>query len=467
MIPCRNSVSSKAWQQQEPSWRRAAVFVLLLEKTGSGRRPWRKQEAFGSLGDGRTRFVKRAERIEMDTKSYIQDTENQLVHVYNRFPIVLERGEGVYLYDANDKKYLDFGSGIGVMGLGYGNKEYTDALTDQLHKLIHTSNLYYSDVIDSAAKGLKKASGMDRVFFTNSGTEAIEGALKAAKKYAYLRDGNNSDHEIIAMNHSFHGRTMGALSVTGTEHYRTPFEKLIPGIRFADYNDIDSVRSQVTDKTCAIILETLQGEGGIYPAEPEFIAGLKQLQQEKDILLIFDEVQCGMGRTGSMFCFQQYDIQPDIITAAKAIGCGVPVGAFLMTERVADASLEPGDHGSTYGGNPLACRAVDEVLKIYEKEDICGHVKALTPYLEEKLDGLAGKYSAIKERRGRGFMQGLELDPSVPVGDVIHQAQEKGLLLLSAGSNVLRLLPPLVIEKGHIDEMAGILDEIFAKYEKA
>lgn len=397
----------------------------------------------------------------MNSLEYMQDTEQQLLHTYNRYQIVLDKGEGVYLYDMDGKKYLDFGSGIGVMAYGYSNQEYKDALKDQIDKVMHVSNLFYSTTIDSAAKRLKKASGMDRVFFTNSGAEAIEGALKAAKKYAYTRDNGSTDHEIIAMNHSFHGRTMGALSVTGTEHYRAPFEQLIPGIRFADFNDIESVKAQVTDKTCAIIVELLQGEGGIYPATEEFVAGLKELQQEKDILLIFDEVQCGMARTGQMFTYQHYDVQPDIVASAKGLGCGVPVGTFLMTERVAQMSLKPGDHGTTYGGNPFVCRAVDKVLEMMERDDLTAHVREIAPYMEEKLDQLVAKYDIVTERRGKGLMQGLEL--TVAPGEVVKKAMAKGLIVLTAGSNVLRLLPPLIIQKEDVDKMIQLLDETLSE----
>ena len=401
----------------------------------------------------------------MNKQQYITQSEQDLLHAYNRYPIILERGEGVYLYDTEGKKYLDAAAGIGVMAYGYGNPEYTKALTDQAAKLLHTSNLFYNDVMGEAASRLKKASGMDRVFFTNSGTEAVEGALKAAKKYAYLRDGKSTDHEIIAMNNSFHGRSMGSLSVTGTAHYREPFEQLIPGIRFADFNDIDSVNALVNEKTCAIIVEPLQGEGGIYPATAEFMAGLKKLQQERDILLIFDEVQCGMARTGEMFMYQHYDIKPDIMTSAKALGCGVPVGAFLMTERVAAASLVPGDHGTTYGGNPLVCNVVAKVLEMMERDDMAAHVREVGTYLEQKLDALTEKYDCIKGRRGCGMMQGLVL--TVKPGEVVTKAQEKGLLVITAGSDVLRMLPPLIYTKENADELTDILDAVFTEMQNA
>ncbi len=385
----------------------------------------------------------------------MQQIDEKLVHTYNRFPVVFDHGEGVYLYDEDGKEYLDFAAGIAVSSLGYGNKELKEAMKGQIDKLCHISNLYYTRPILSAANRLTKAAQMDRVFFTNSGTEAIEGALKAARKYAFTKDNGRSEY--IAMEHSFHGRSMGAVSVTGTKNYRTPFEPLISGVSFATYNDLESVKALVTDKTCAIIMETLQGEGGIYPAEPAFIQGVKALCEENDMLLILDEVQCGLGRTGHMFAWQEYGVQPDIMCMAKAMGNGVPVGAFAMTEKVAQYSLAPGDHGTTYGGGPLVCATVDKVLEIFEKEEIVAHVQEVAPYLEEKLDALVEKFPNVEARRGKGFMQGLVL--STPVGDVVKKALEEGLVIISAGGNVLRFIPPLIITKEHIDEMIGKLEK--------
>ena len=389
----------------------------------------------------------------MTDLEYMELGEKYLVHTYNRFKVVLEKGEGVYLYDVNGKKYLDFASGIGVCSLGYGNKEYTKTLKNQIDKLTHTSNLFYNIPSVKVAGKLVKAAGLKKVFFTNSGAEAIEGALKMAKRYAYDRDGT-SNHEIIAMNHSFHGRTMGSLALTGNENYQKPFGPMIGGIKFAEYNDLDSVKKLVNDKTCAIILEPLQGEGGIYPAEKEFIEGIRKICNEKDIIMICDEVQCGMGRTGKMFAFQNYDVVPDIITSAKGLGCGVPVGAFIAGEKCCD-SLVPGDHGTTYGGNPFATAAVEAVLNIYEKENILDNVNTVGKYLEEQLDNLVKECDNVLERRGKGMMQGLVLKN--PVGEVITKAIEKGLLVISAGGNVLRMLPPLIITKENVDEMINIL----------
>ncbi len=390
--------------------------------------------------------------------TYMEEAEKALLHTYNRYPVVFDRGEGVYLYDVNGKKYLDFCAGIAVFALGYKNEAYNQALKEQIDKVIHTSNYFYNVPAIEAAKKLKKVSGMDRVFFTNSGAEAVEGALKAARKYGYLKDGK-ADHEIIAMEHGFHGRTFGALSVTGNKKYREAFEPMIGNIRFAALNDFESVSGQVTEKTCAIIMETMQGEGGIYPAEEAFLRKVRELCDQKDILLILDEIQCGMGRCGSMFLWQKYGIRPDIMTTAKALGCGVPVGAFLMTEKVAAHSLTAGDHGTTYGGNPLAAAAVHKVLDLFEENHIIENVAAVGGYLEKELDRLAEKYEFIETRRGMGLMQGLVF--THPVSPIIRKALEKGLILISAGENVIRFLPPLIITKEHVDEMMGILESCF------
>lgn len=387
-------------------------------------------------------------------QNYIDEAEKALLHTYNRYQVVFEKGDGVYLYDMDGKRYLDFVSGIAVFALGYNNKEYNDALKEQIDKIIHTSNYYYNLPAIEAAKRIKKISGMDRVFFTNSGAEAVEGAIKTARKYAYLKDGT-TDHEIIAMNHSFHGRTMGALSVTGNPHYREAFEPMIGNIRFADLNDFDSVLAQVTDKTCAVIFETVQGEGGIYPATEEFMRKVRQLCDEKDILMILDEIQCGMGRTGEMFAWQRYGIKPDVMTTAKALGCGVPVGAFLMTEKVGAHSLVAGDHGTTYGGNPLACAAVCKVIELFEKQDVLANVREVGAYLGQRLDGLVEEFGCVETRRGIGMLQGLVFDR--PVGEIITKAMEEGLILINAGTNIIRFVPSLVITKENVDDMITVL----------
>lgn len=389
----------------------------------------------------------------------IQKAEAAILHTYNRFPVVFDHGEDVYLYDAEGKRYLDFASGIGVQALGYGNEQYKKALKDQIDKLTHISNLYYSEPMAEAAVKLKEASGMSRVFFTNSGTEAVEGAIKAARKYAWKKDRKN-DHEIIAMNRSFHGRSMGALSVTGNPHYQEAFKPMIGHVKFADFNDLESVRSLVSEKTCAVIMETIQGEGGVYPAEKEFLHGVRKLCDEHDILLILDEIQCGMGRSGAMFAWQNYGVKPDIMTCAKALGCGVPVGAFILNEKCALHTLEPGDHGTTYGGNPLVCAAVSKVLDIFKEKQIVEHVGGISVYLERRLDALVQKYDFLETRRGMGLMQGIAVKER-PVGEIVNKALQNGLVVISAGENVLRMLPPLVIEKKHVDEMIEKLEMSF------
>ena len=389
---------------------------------------------------------------------YMQNTEEALLKTYNRYPVTFDHGEGVYLYDTEGKKYLDFAAGIAVCSLGYGNREYNDALKAQIDKLLHTSNLYYNTTCGDAAQALRRISGMDKVFFTNSGTEAIEGALKAARKYAWEKQSGR--YEFIAMEHAFHGRTMGAVSVTGHKEYREPFEPMVGGVHFAEYNNLDSVKALVNDKTCAIILETIQGEGGINPATPEFLEGIRRICDENGILLILDEIQCGMGRSGSYFAWQQMGVKPDIMAMAKAIGNGVPVGAFAMTEEVAQHSLKPGDHGTTYGGNPFACQAVKTAVELFEKYHIVEHVREIAPYLTEKLEEVVKECDAAVRVKGKGLIQGLEI--TKPLGEVTAKALEEGLVIIGAGTNVLRVIPPLVIEKEHIDEMAEKLKKALA-----
>ncbi len=394
----------------------------------------------------------------MNKEYYIDKAESALLHTYNRYQKVWDHGDGVYLYDTDGEEYLDFVAGIAVFALGYGNEKYNKAVVSQAERLLHTSNYFYSVPMAEAAQKITKASGMDRVFFTNSGAEAVEGALKTARKYYYNKTGK-ADSEIIAMDHSFHGRTMGALSVTGKEAYRAPFEPLIGGVVFAKFNELESVKSKINEKTCAIIMETVQGEGGIYPATKEFLQGVRKLCDEHDILLILDEIQCGMGRTGTLYAFEQYGVKPDVLTTAKALGCGVPVGAFLTTEKA--AALVPGDHGSTYGGNPLVTAAVSAVLDIFEEEKITEKVKESGAYLFEKLEGLKADFPGIiKDHRGIGLMQGLEL--TVPAKELINSAMDRHLLLINAGESIIRFVPPLVVKKADIDKMAAILRETLA-----
>lgn len=389
--------------------------------------------------------------------------QSHIIPTYKRFDIVLESGEGVYLLDDKGKKYLDFSSGIGVCALGYNHAEFNAKIKAQVDKLLHTSNLYYNENIAQAAKHLAKASGLERVFFTNSGAESIEGAMKVARKYAFnkgIKGGN-----FIAFKHSFHGRTLGALSLTANEKYQKPFKPLISGVKFAKYNDFSSVERLVNEKTCAIILESVQGEGGVNPAQKDFYKALRKLCDEKDILLIADEIQCGMGRSGKFFAYEHSGILPDVMTSAKALGCGLSVGAFVVSEKVAQKSLEAGDHGSTYGGNPLVCAGINAVFEIFKKEKILENVSKLTPYLEQSLENLIKEFRFCKKRKGLGLMQGLSLDNSIKVAEVIKKCQENSLLLISCGENDLRFLPPLIIEKSHIDEMSEKLRKVFKSFE--
>ena len=393
----------------------------------------------------------------MNKTECIKQADQALLHTYNRFPVVFDYGKGVHLYDTDGKEYLDFASGIGVMAFGYGVQEFNDALKAQVDKLLHTSHLYYNVPVAEAADKVLKAARMDRVFFTNRGTEAVEGAIKAAKKYAYTRDGH-AGHEIIAMHGSFHGRSIGALSVTGNAHYQEPFAPLMGGVRFAKLNDLESVKAQITDKTCAILLETIQGESGIHPARQAFLEGVRALCDANDILLILDEIQCGMGRTGQMYAWQHYGVKPDLMTTAKALGCGVPVGAFLMTERVAEKSLAPGDHGTTYGGNPFVGAAVSKVFDLFESRHLLEHVNSISGCLEQRLDQIVETYDFLTKRRGMGLMQGIVTQK--PASSICAKALEEGLVMITAGTDVLRLLPPLVITKADVEEMAEKLTRV-------
>lgn len=392
----------------------------------------------------------------INKQEYIDRAEQALYKTYNRFPVIFDHGNGVKLYDTDGQEYLDFGAGIAVMALGYNDPAFNEAVKGQVDKLLHTSNLFYNQPAVEAGEKLLAASRMDKVFFTNSGTEAIEGALKIAKRYAFNK-GMAPDYEIIAMKHSFHGRSLGALSVTGNDHYQTPFAPLIPNIKFAEFNDLDSVKALFTDRTCAVLMETVQGEGGIYPATEEFLTGVRRLCDEHDALLMLDEIQCGMGRTGTMFAWQGYGVKPDVMTAAKALGNGVPIGAFLASGKAAGAMV-PGDHGTTYGGNPLVCAAASKVFDLFEERNLLAHVQEVGSYLWEKLDGLVEKYGCLTAHRGKGLMQGLEF--SVPVAALVKEALlGQKLVLISAGTNIIRFVPPLVIERADVDEMVERLEK--------
>ena len=391
----------------------------------------------------------------MNNNQIIENSEKYLFHLYNRYKVPFIKGENVYLYDADGNKYLDFGSGIGVNAIGYNDKEFNDYIKNQIDKILHVSNLFYSENIYNASKSIIDITGLSKVFFTNSGAEAVEGAIKTAKKYGHLINKNKT--KIISMQKSFHGRTLGSLSVTGNDHYREAFYPLIDNVHFAEFNNIESVKKLMDDTVCAVILETVQGEGGIYKADKDFLKEVRELCDENDALLILDEIQCGMCRTGTYYCYEQYGIKPDILTTAKALGLGIPVGAFVVNEKVANNSLVPGDHGSTYGGNPLATCAVYKSIEIMKNRNIVDNVNKLSGYFEDALKYFVDKYDFVKEIRGIGFMKGLVIDK--PTSQVIESALNNGLVILSGGKDVLRFLPPLIITKENIDEFKDKLDK--------
>lgn len=383
--------------------------------------------------------------------------ENAFLKAYGRYDVVMERGEGVYLYDTQGKKYLDFYSGIGVNSFGTAYPPLVKALQHQLEKMTHVSNYFYTPIAIEAAEAVKKATQLEAVFFCNSGTEATEGALKLARKYYYQKHGK-ADSEIISFHHSFHGRSTGSVKLTGNPHYQEAFGPLIEGVHYANINDIDSVKALITPKTAAIILEPVQGEGGVYPADKDFMVALRTLCDQHDLCLILDEVQCGMGRTGTIMTYFQYGIMPDIVCLAKGIGAGVPVGAFVANKKYAQA-MEPGDHGSTYGGNPFACCAVKTVFDILEQEHTLDHVLYISKYLVQKLDEVVEEFDIVETRRGIGLMQGLVL--KVPSKPYVKALLEEGVIVVTAGENVIRMLPPLIIEEEHVDEFIFKLKHVF------
>ncbi|MDD3013313.1 MAG: aspartate aminotransferase family protein, partial [Candidatus Gastranaerophilales bacterium] len=384
---------------------------------------------------------------------YIEKGKQYVMNTYNYYPVVIDRGEGCYVWDTEGKKYLDFVAGIAVNSLGYGNKDYIDNMTAQLHKFNHCSNLYYNLPQIELAEILVNNSCFDSVFFCNSGAEAVEAALKLSRKYG-KKTHDEECYEIISMKHSFHGRTFGAVTATGQEKYQKGLEPLLPGIKYAKFNSIDSVKELVTDKTCAILVEPIQGEGGIHPAKKEFLEDLRNLCNEKDIVLIFDEVQCGIGRTGKLFAYELYDVKPDIVSVAKGLGGGFPIGAMLAVKKVSEA-FQPGDHASTFGGNPLACTAGKTVLNHLLNKKLLINIEINGIYLTSKLLELKQNFEIIKDLRGVGLMQGIEL--SVTASPIVSKCMEKGLLLIGAGANIIRFVPPLIVTQDEIDKAIEIL----------
>jgi acetylornithine/N-succinyldiaminopimelate aminotransferase len=393
----------------------------------------------------------------MSLATVIRAEQKLLLPTYDRQKVLFTHGRGIYLWDSKGKRYLDFLSGIGVNALGHAHPAIQRVLKKQAGKLIHTSNLFYHEYQAELAKRLTKISGLDRAFFCNSGTEAWEGALKLAR--AFARVNNNNGHKakwrLLALENSFHGRTFGSLATTGQEKYRHPFAPLVPGVNFVAFNDPQDLKRQFDGSVCAICLETIQGEGGIRPVSPEFLQLARELTQKSGALLILDEIQCGLGRTGKYFAYQHYGITPDIVTVAKPLAAGLPLGALLTTERVA-SGMHPGLHGTTFGGGPLACVVAIEFLR--ELDGLLGHVSKLGKYFLRLLQGIQSKHASIKDVRGMGLMLAIELDSADTAKAVVGQLLEQGILINRTHDTVLRFLPPYIIEKKHIDEVVNALD---------
>ena len=393
----------------------------------------------------------------MDT---IEKTGKYILNTYNRYPVVFEKGEGCFLYTKDGEKFLDMGSGIAVTLLGHCHPELVKAVKEQAETLWHTSNLYYSTPVADLAEKLINATGAKRVFFCNSGAEANEGALKLARKYG-KQNGKTNKTKIISMYHSFHGRTMATVTVTAQEKYQKPFYPLLPDVYYAEYNDLDSVKNLMDDDVCAVILEPIQGEGGVHPASHDFLKGVRDLCDKHDALLIYDEVQCGMGRTGSLFCHMQYkDCTPDVFTTAKGLAGGLPLGVFFVNEKTENI-LQPGDHASTFGGNPIVAAAANAVLDVFNKENILNAVKENSSYFVESLKKLQQKYNVIKDIRGVGFLLGIEIDYSA--AELVKELLEHHIVTVPAGTSVVRFLPPLIIKKEEIDLVLNALEQIFKK----
>jgi acetylornithine/N-succinyldiaminopimelate aminotransferase len=393
----------------------------------------------------------------MSLASVSKSEDKLLLHTYDRHKILFEKGRGLYLWDSEGNRYLDFLSGIGVNALGHGHPAIRKTLQRQASKLIHVSNLFFHEYQAELAKKLTKISGLDRAFFCNSGTEAWEGALKLARAYARTQNhnGHKAKWRLLALENSFHGRTFGSLATTGQEKYRQPFAPMMPGVGFVAFNDVADLKRQFDGSVCAICLETIQGEGGIRPLSPEFLQTARELTKRTGALLILDEIQCGLGRTGKYFAYQHYGIKPDVITVAKPLAAGLPLGAILTTNEVA-SGFHPGMHGTTFGGGPLACAVAIEFLRILD--GLLGHVKEVGSYFHAKLEGLKSRHSSVREVRGMGLMLGLDLDSADTAKAVVAQLLQQGILINRTHETVLRFLPPYIIQKKHVDQVVRALD---------
>ena len=400
----------------------------------------------------------------MNTLEQIVDLEHKyLLQTYNRYPLVLTRGKGVFVYDLEGKRYLDFVAGLGVNALGHAHPRVVKAIREQASKLLHTSNLYYHEYQAALAEKLCALSGLNRAFFSNSGTAAIEGYIKLARLAGH-RAGGETKSRLVALEGSYHGRTFGALSLTGQDKHRKGFEPLLEDVTFVKQNDVQGLRAAVNDSACAIVLEPIFGEGGIYECSVEFLKECRVLADRHRAALIFDEIQCGLGRTGTIFAFQTFGVTPDIVAIAKPLAAGLPLGAFLAKEEFASA-ISPGQHGTTFGGGPLACRVALEFLSIMEEEKLLENVNRVGAYLQLALNNLLGKRAAAKEVRGRGFIQGLQLE--TPARPIVDAALVEGVLFNSTQDSVVRFLPPFLLEEKHVDKGIRVLKKLLGKKQKA
>jgi acetylornithine/N-succinyldiaminopimelate aminotransferase len=393
------------------------------------------------------------------SEEVIQREKQFLLQTYNRYPLVIERGKGVFLFDLDGKKYLDFVAGLGVNALGHGHPRIIKTIRDQAARAIHLSNLYYNEYQGRLAEKLCSLSGLQRAFFSNSGTEAIEGSIKLARLAGH-RVGGAAKSRLVALDGSYHGRSFGSMSVTGQDKYRKGFEPLLEDVKFVPRNDVEALRAVVNDNTCAIVLEPIFGEGGIYECSVEFLQECRALADRHHAALIFDEIQCGLGRTGTIFAFQTFGVTPDIVAIAKPIAAGIPLGAFLAKEEFASA-ISAGQHGTTFGGGPLACRVALEYLVIVEEENLLQHVTEVGGYLQQQLRALTDRYSVAREVRGRGLIQGLQLD--VPARPIVEEAFAEGVLFNSTQDTVLRFLPPFLLQEKHVDKGMRVLKKLLRK----
>jgi acetylornithine/N-succinyldiaminopimelate aminotransferase len=398
-----------------------------------------------------------------DTNEIIERERQFLLQTYHRYPLVLQRGKGVFLYDLDGKRYLDFVAGLGVNALGHAHPRIVKVIRDQAARVIHLSNLYYNEFQGLLAEKLCRLSGLQRAFFSNSGTEAIEGSIKLARLAGH-RVGGEAKSQLVGLEGSYHGRTFGAMSLTGQDKYRKGFEPLLEDVKFVPRDDVEALRAAVNDNTCAIVLEPIFGEGGIHECSVDFLKECRTLADRHRVALIFDEIQCGLGRTGTIFAFQSFGVTPDIVAIAKPIAAGLPLGAFLAKEEFASA-ISVGQHGTTFGGGPLACRVALEYLAVLEEEKLLQNVARVGQYLREHLTSLGQRSTAVREVRGRGFIQGLQLD--IPARPIVEQALDEGVLFNSTQDTVLRFLPPFLLQEKHVDKGVRVLKKLLGKAKKA